>query len=301
MKIRRINYFVVILITLISISCTKNNEMELIAYCYQPKSGPAVKEIYTINADGTENRKISDAPIGVNHHDWSPDGNKIVCVGYADQSTWSIYTFNADDGSGFTRLTDMADVLDNEPVWSPDGSTIAFTRTYSDQNMRNELWIMNADGTDQQSIGIEGYASKWSSDGQRFIYCSNAEGNFDIYTCNTDGTNIDQLTSTPHNEMSPIWSPDGSKVAFHSNKDGDLELYVMNSDGTNEIQLTNNNSGNFLPRWSPDGSTIVFCSGLPGNDHWEVYLIDADGNNLRQLTNTPSVATAICPVFRPRK
>jgi TolB protein len=107
------------------------------------------------------------------------------------------------------------------------------------------------------------------------------------------------LTSTAFDELTPIWSPDGSQVAFAANDDGDFDIYVMDSDGGNRRRLTDNDVADYVPRWSPDGSTIAFDSGLPGNDHWEVYVINVDGTNLRRVTNTLAPATAINPVWRP--
>ncbi len=81
-----------------------------IAYTYQPRFAPAVHEIYMINMDGTENHKISAAPIGVNHHDWSPDGQKLAAVGYVDPpNTWSIYVFDV-GGGNLQRLTTTSGV-----------------------------------------------------------------------------------------------------------------------------------------------------------------------------------------------
>jgi sugar lactone lactonase YvrE len=271
-----------------------------IAYCYQPVSGPAVHEIYTIKLDGTENEKISDAPIGVNHHDWSRDGQRLALVGYPNPpDTWSIYVMNA-DGGGMQRLTATSDVWDDEPSWSPDDTRIAFGRLYPNEGFREEIWMMNADGSDQHWIGVYGDNPTWSPDGTRLAYHSGRSGNYDIYTCNPDGTMEQQVTSTAsYNEIGPDWSPDGARLAYQTDRDGNREIYVMNTDGSNTVRLTNNDVDDFMPVWSPDGSLIIFGSGLPGDDHWEVYVMRADGRNLKRVTYTPSTATAINPDWQP--
>jgi hypothetical protein len=271
----------------------------VIAYAHQPGPVSGVHEIYAINADGTGNTRIIGAQIGLNHHDWSPDAKHIAAVGYPDQTTWSIYVFDA-DGSNLTRLTSTTGVWDSDPCWSPDGTKIVFTRIYRTQGDRNEIWIMNADGSNRRWNGVEGDGAKWSPDGSRFVYSSNRSGNFDIYSSNIDGTDEQELTSTPFDETKPAWSPDGSRIAFTANAGGDYEVYVMNADGTDPLQLTDNNVGDYVPKWSPDGSLIAFDSGLPGDNHWEVYVMNADGTNLIRVTNTPAPATAINPVWRPR-
>jgi COMPASS component SWD3 len=278
----------------------------VIAYCYQPRSGSSFKQIYAVNADGSDDRRLIEAPVGLNHHDWSPDAQTMAAVGYASQSTWSIYVFDLVGGE-LTRLTNTPGVWDSEPSWSPDGTRIAFTRIYPEQDEREEVWIMDADGGDQHWIGLEGFAAKWSPDGSRFIYTSNRSGNYEIYTSNIDGTDERQLTSTSANESFPTWSPDGSKIAYSAStgkwntieNTKTYELYVMDADGSNVRQLTDNAAYDSNPRWSPDGSLIVFSSDLAEAGHWEVYVMSADGSNMRRVTNTPSSATAINPVWRP--
>jgi len=75
----------------------------ILSYCYQPLSN-GLHQIYAMNADGSGSRKLVESSIGLNHQDWSPDGQKLAAVGYVTQSTWSIYVFNS-DGSNLTRLT----------------------------------------------------------------------------------------------------------------------------------------------------------------------------------------------------
>lgn len=278
----------------------------IIVYCYQPSTG-GIHQIYGINADGTGDRKLIDAPIGLNHHDVSPDGQKVVAVGYVDQATWSIHVFNF-DGSGLTRLTATANVLDSEPAWSPDGSRIAFTRIYPDQNFRNEIWIMDADGSNLQRTGIEGYGARWSLDGTRFIFtntgnwgASGLKGS-DIYTSRIDGSDIRQLSSTAGDEWYASWSADGSRIVFSYTVDGIYahnEIYAMNADGTGRSQLTSNTVCDDGPRWSPDGSRIAFISDLAAAEQWEVYIMNADGGNVRRVTNSPSGSTAINPAWVP--
>lgn len=276
----------------------------VIAYTYQ---GGPMHQIYVINADGSGNKKMIEASIGLNHHDWSPDGQKFACVGYIGTgfNTWSIHVFNA-DGTGLTRLTNKGNVMDSEPAWSPDGTQIAFTRLY-ENFVREELWLMNSDGSNQHYIGVEGFAAKWSSDGNSFIYSSKISGNYEIYTCNTDGSNIQKITNSSFDETFPIYSPDGTQIAYCAsfgayNTPGNsstYEIYTMNSDGTNISKVTNNIVMDFYPRWSPDGTLIAFVSDRHETGRMEVYIMSADGSNAHRVTNSPAGITAINPVWRP--
>jgi Tol biopolymer transport system component len=276
----------------------------VIAYCQIPFD-ERLQEIDAINADGTGNIKLITAQIGLNHHNWSPDASRIVCVGYINNASWSIYVFNA-DGTNLTRLTNTNNVQDSEPKYSPNGLEIAFTRIYPNQNNRYELWIMNSDGSNQRHINIEGYGAKWSPDGTKFIYISNKSGNSEIYTCNVDGTNESRVTTTNDIETNPIWCPDGQYILFARSENEDpfgFEIYKMKLDGTEFTQLTNNTAYDECPKPSPDGSLIAFHSTLQSNNPApevnDIYIMNADGTNIRRVTNSPAGMTAVSPDWRP--
>lgn len=279
----------------------------VIAYCYQPLQD-GMHQIYAVNADGSGNRKLIMSSYGLNHLDWAPNGHQIACVGYVngDFSTWSIHTFNV-DGTDLTRLTTQIGVWDNEPRWSPDGSQIAFVRIYPSNNNKEEIWMMNADGSNQRYIGIEGFIGGWHPDGTRLIYVTVINGNYEVCTCLPDGTDIRQITNNTVNEISPSYSPDGNQIVFDS-FEGTLytntnaatyEIFVMNADGTDRRQLTDNERFDGSARWSPDGNHLAFSSGLLTEENLEIYIMNMDGSNVRSVTNSPAGITAINPVWRP--
>lgn len=275
----------------------------VIAYCRQPLTG-GLHQIFAINADGTDNHLLVSASIGLNHHDWSPDGQRLAAVGYVASNTWSIYTFNA-DGTRLTRLTTISGILDSDPAWSPDGTRIAFTRILPDQGNREEIWMMNADGSGQRFIGIQGMAAEWSPDGSRLIYMSGVSGTYGIYTANPDGTDEQRLTNTAAGELFPAFSPDGTRIAYASAggaSPADMtrwDIYVMYSDGSGITRLTDNEAYDSYPKWSPDGSRIAFGSDRHQTGKWEVYVMNSDGSGASRLTTLPAGVTAINPVWRP--
>jgi len=280
---------------------TAGNEFGLIAYCRQP-GGSGRHQIYKISEFGTNDVRMIQASIGLNHQDWSPDGQKIACVGYVetDFSTWSIHTFNP-NGSELTRLTNTEGVWDNDPRWSSDGTQIAFTRIYPNDTIREEIWVMNSDGSNLHYIGVKGNVGGWSPDGLRLLYSAISLGNSDIYSCNIDGSDILQITNTSENEECPTYSPDGSQIVFSSfwGSMSNHEIEIMNSDGTNRRALTENDSFDSNPRWSPDGLKLVFVSDRHEFHQWEIYTMKTDGTDVRRVTLSQAPATAINPVWRP--
>jgi Tol biopolymer transport system component len=83
-------------------------------------------EIYTMNADGSSQTRLTNNTASDTDPAWSPDGTKIAFATDRDRSnfTYEVYTMNA-DGSGQTRLTGDS-LNDQSPAWSPDGTKIAF-------------------------------------------------------------------------------------------------------------------------------------------------------------------------------
>jgi Tol biopolymer transport system component len=246
-------------------------------------------QIWTMNADGTNPTQLTTTSFGANTPgSWSPDGTKIVFHANrepvppgspAGSNTNEIYTIDA-DGSNLTRLTNNLR-QDSHPGWSPDGTKIVFR---SNRDLNFDIYVMNADGTDQTNLTM----------------------------------------ASPAEESGPDWSPDGKQIAFHTDRDAfgigrvlnrNLEIYRMNADGSNPTRLTFTDfSGggdpnldltgyDLLPAWSPQGDRIVFHSGrgeefrntgeINGSGmtyvaQWDVYTINAtDGSDIRRVTNRP--------------
>ena len=228
------------------------------------------------------------------------NGNKILFTRNCWECKEGIFVMNA-DGTGVGQLTDhpfsvQQPILSNgdyDPVWSPDGTKIAFERI-SDSCCWSAIFVMNADGTGiQQLTNNDSYDSMpvWSPDGTKIAF-ARGKG---IFVVNADGTGIQQLTDprrpkSHDRDSDPVWSPDGTKMAFEGFRDstfgpwgpyGDTQIFVMNADGTGIQQLTDNEYSNDDPVWSPDGTKIAF-NGLP-DGHLEMFVMNADGSNVIAL------------------
>jgi len=212
---------------------------------------------------------------------------------YTDTTKSQVYAMKP-TGSSRVNLTNDNSV-NKDPVWSPDGSKIAFI---SNRSGEFKLYIMNKDGSNPILLNnnYPGRQSKpsWSPDGQKiaFIGFEEAYGAEEIFS--TDifvGADPVRLTGNTSFDADPSWSPDATQIAFVSNRDGAKSIYVMNADGTNVRRVTNPGIGNanILPRWSPQGSRIIYVGGPDGSAAGlELYLVKVDGSNNQRLTNNSS-------------
>ena len=117
-----------------------------------------------------------------------------------------------------------------------------------------------------------------------------------IYTMNTDGRNLIELTQGD----GPSWAPDGTKIVFSFGLGrwlGDVtDIYIMDANGANHVNLTKGrHKQNSLPAWSPDGTKIAFVSYRDHNH--EIYVMNADGKNPKNLTLHLDDDT--CPTWSP--
>ncbi len=132
-----------------------------------------------------------------------------------------IWTVNV-DGTDLTQLVQGAN-----PVWSPDGSTIAYSSNVSGNW---GIWTVSPDGSSSTQLtvtqGKNQLAPSYSPDGKWIVYTSNVSGNYDIWIMKSDGSAQTQLTADKYQTANPCWGADGN-IYFSSNKGGNWEIWRL--------------------------------------------------------------------------
>ena len=219
----------------------------------------------------------------------SPGANGLIAFSSirSGDSSFRLYTMKP-DGSSQTGTAPSTYVV--VPRWSPDGTKIVFQGSGNP----NDVWVMNADGTDIKDIGmgpVYNGQPVWSPDGTRIAFTSDRDGRHQIYVMNADGSNQQNISNSLSDDFDPSWSPDGTLIAFTSNRAAghNWEIYVMHPDGSGQTNLTNNPSTDDFANWSPDGTRLAF-SGGDG-----VFVMNRDGSGRIRLTH----GTDVWPVWSP--
>ena len=200
-------------------------------------------DIYTSAPDGSDLRRLTSTPGYDAESVLSPDGRKIAFTSLRDGDL-DIYTMNT-DGTDVRRLTTTVG-YDGGPFFSPDSKMIVYRAWHPGtpqaiadykallarglvQPLQMELWVMNADGSNQRQIthlGGANFAPYFHPDGKRIIFASNykqpTSRNFDIYLVNLDGSGLTQVTTSTEFDAFPMFSPDGKQLVFASNRFGSV-------------------------------------------------------------------------------
>lgn len=273
----------------------------------------ASNQIYVMNADGSNLRLLTDGAPGVTNQypAFSPDGSRLAFIRYENEGKGYSLSVIGVDGNGLQHLLYSPGNL-GEPTWSPDGSKIAFIRG-QDMTVEgaaylatcsSEIYAVDVFTRKDTNLtrGAGGTDPSWSPDGTRIAFSSYRDRNYEIYTMDVNGNDIQRLTYTDWAEAEPAWSPDGKQIAYAAHLSqqevlcgfiptgrpsqlGDelSSIYIMESDGANQTRLEAT-SGGIEPAWSPDAACLAFISYNGGNGS-QVYVTEVNSRNLMSLTS----------------
>jgi Tol biopolymer transport system component len=197
------------------------------------------RDIDVINVQSRALRNLTRGT-GANYDPaWSPTGSIAFASERTDDSTgeyddhYEIYVRGRD--AEVAKLTHNGSD-DLEPVWSPDGTMIAYM---SKRDGNWEIYAMNADGSAQRNLSdnkADDEQPAWSPDGRKIAFVSDRDdGLKELYVMNADGSGVRRLTSIPTSKWRPAWSPDSRKIAFINPPD--RGIYLMNADGSRMTKL----------------------------------------------------------------
>ncbi|HVT43319.1 MAG TPA: Tol-Pal system beta propeller repeat protein TolB [Thermoanaerobaculia bacterium] len=236
------------------------------------------KEIWLMDYDGSNKRRITSHGSIALSPDWSPDGEQLVYTAFNPRGS-DLYLVSR-RGGGRIRIQTGVN-LNTAPRFSPDGRDIAFVGSIAGNP---DIYLIAADGSNRRRItsasSIESTPG-WSPTGRQIAFTSGRAGSPQIYVMDAEGTNVRRISYDGDWNDDPSFSPDGELLAYTSRVAGRFQIRIMNLT-TQESRIIAGEGSNEQPAWSPDGKWLLFTSNRSGR--WQIYRVGVDGRDLMQLT-----------------
>lgn len=210
------------------------------------------RELYVVDADGSDERRLTDNTTEELAVDWLPDG-RVVFVSCQtthrrDELPECDLVAMRPDGGDREELAKLR--LTYDFAVSPDGRRIAYSQQKGQSHSQHlELYVADIDGGNRRRLTNDDTGDglpAWSPDGERIAFVSNraesapcfyydcAGFTNELYVMDADGSDVTRLTETEEEELSPSWSPDGEKIVYVrvADEGGPHDLYAANADGS---------------------------------------------------------------------
>jgi Tol biopolymer transport system component len=172
-------------------------------------------DIYLVDADGRNERRLTGHPAVDADPAFSPDGRQLAFTSSRDGNR-EIYVMAVERPRRPRRLT-FDPAIDQRPDWSPAGTRIAFESARADSN--RDIYAMEPDGSAVTRLTFNPISDahpSWHPEGGKIAFGRGARGARDIFTLSPGTHGATRLTRGGYDAHFPAWSPDGKQIAFTS-------------------------------------------------------------------------------------
>lgn len=214
---------------------------------------------------------------------FSPDG-RLVAYGAFGSGRNTSDLWVTDLGAGTTRRLTDDDDDSNDPQWSAQGSTIAFSRRAEDGK---DLFVRPLGAGDSRLLAARAgtqFASDWLRDGSALLVTTEVGNNHDIIVQPADGSPAWPYLATSADEMGARISPDERWVAYMSDESGQSEIYVDSYPHADRRVMVSSSGGAF-PVWRADGRELYYWD----QDRLVAVPVDARSADRTPVVGAPTV------------
>ncbi len=258
-------------------------------------------DIFLLRLDGSQ-RLLIGSSANEREPSCAPDGSGLVFASDASGS-YQIYS-QPINGTSPIPLTN-SEGINFAPIYSPDGSQIAFVST------RNQgiptIWLMNPDGSNQRQLTTElgrDTSPSWGPDGRQLLFSSEQTGDWDIFLTVIDEVEGEFPMLPPEisagNQMWPIFDPYGERIAYtlwsDLNDPATSDIYVIDFELDEPIPVHVEEGADIAWAWGDDNHLLA---SVGGPDDIQIAVIDVSTGQTFQLTQDGSFngGARLCTVY----
>jgi len=243
------------------------------------------RDIFLVPASGGEPKRLTFDNAQFWDLNWTPDGAYILFA--SDRLGGRPRLWKVRASGGQPEPLSVGKDAASDYALSRDGHRLA----YSYWEIESNIWRYQVPATGGPSspptkwIASAGRdeSPQFSRDGKRVAFVSARSGSREIWVCDSDGSNLRQLTFLAgRSGTAPRWSPDGREIAFQSPDIVGAPIYVASAEGGEPRRLTTGRQKVAGPCWSRDGRWIYFGSDRTGP--WQVWKMPSKGGPAVQVT-----------------
>jgi len=240
-------------------------------------------EVMSVSSVGGPARHVADCDKDIGGSlAWSPDGKVLAMK--APGSKGLDFLTPADGAIRHVTTLPPSEMLDDTPVFSPDGTQLAFIRWHATDV--DDVYVQAVAGGPPRRLtfdNVKVHGLAWEPDGRHLVFSSNRGGPFGLWRAGIDGGSPEPVPSAGHQAYSMDMSRDGRRLVYQE-WDGQVDLFTLDTavPGALPQQVTFTTRSDWSPAVSVDGRRIAFVSDRTGSN--EIWVADFDGGNGLKLT-----------------
>ncbi|MEP7039694.1 MAG: hypothetical protein ABI891_15280, partial [Acidobacteriota bacterium] len=232
---------------------------------------------------------IGGLPSAVRRVSFSADGKRIAYSALVRRESISsvrLQTNSSEADGAPVPLVQNTNERSNFPTFSPDGKRIAFSSCRNMLGSHCNIWLMNADGSNQIQLTTgesDDLIPRWFQDMEQVAYISKHTGHWTLWAINLNTKREKMLLDLPDSLDYARLSPDGKQIVFNSKRNGGVfNVWTTSLAGGEPKQLTFDKELMGFPAWSPDGKYIAFQ--MKRGDDTHIMIMPREGGTPVQLT-----------------
>ncbi len=224
--------------------------------------------LHESDSNGANVRRVSNLQLEDSWMGARNNGKELVVAGRIDTRVrYQLFIIDLETGR-YRQLTNEPAAAFRDPSFSPDGKRIVYVykKNRTDRAEIEELYIMNADGTDRRKL------TSYPAD--------------------------DPLAKDPGYKVGPPhWNAKHNFISYQSNQAGGQSIYAITPDGRKQWKLIDGNQDAGWHDWSPDGEWLAFDSRDPATGRYDIFLLNYRTKEIRKVTGASDRKYHQAPVF----